>query len=159
MSKRSLAASFIVFLALLVTTGYCQEINWKPCKDVTATLQGIVDRFNNGRTDGMKIDMYCTLSFSEAEKKAQKPEIRISLTEKEKSILNELRQKAHTAYAAQDAYEDLLMLDHGIKKPAFSDPCYHFVGIKVDDDFITNDPNPMMPYLCKHTAQPAHEGR
>lgn len=132
---------FVMFFA-----GTCfsqrKEINWKPCQDVMAQFQDKVEKFNAGRKDGLHIELDCLYSGDPNYKR--KPKKHIELTAKEVITLRSLREASHGAYKAQDAYEKYLLAAHHIRERDYGDPCFNFVGFVLDEEFITEDPNPMM---------------
>lgn len=136
----------VLFLLCGLARG--QDIDWSACTKVTAPMEAAVKKFNAGRTDGLSIWLTCQRGQSVAEVKSNKPVRHVPLTKVEAATLNELCAESDKAYKAQTAYEDSLILRHGIHKPEIGDPCYRFIGFVLDDDFITDEQNPMMPFMC-----------
>ena len=147
-------ARIVLAVLFLVGCARAQEINWKPCQDVIAPMKAAVEKFNAHRTDGFSIWLSCTLGASAAEEMAAKRPRHILLTPTEIVVLHRLREESTAAFHAQESYEKLLILKHGVKNPKIGDPCYRYVGIVADEDFITDDRNPMMPGAKCPESQP-----
>ena len=137
---------------LLILTGLCfmnltaqtrKTIDWKPCSDFTDQFKAQVDKFNAEHKDGFQVLLSCTYSGDPSRKNL--PEQKIALTSGELEGLHALRKVENAAFAAMGEYENHLYRAHHIRKPEIGEPCYHFVGIVIDTDYITVDPNPMLP--------------
>ena len=128
-------------LGLICRAQVRKPIDWEPCKKVTDQLRAQVDKFNAEHKDGFSITLSCMYSGDPT--KRQKPKQKIPLTASEIRHLHALRKTEDAVYGSMTEYEDYLFRAHHVKKPDINKPCYYFVGIVVDTDYITIDPNPM----------------
>jgi len=120
-----------------------KQIDWKPCQAVTDKFRVEVDKFNAEHKDGFRIDLSC--SYSGDPEKRLLPKQYVVLTPSEVEHLHELRKLEHAVFETMGEYEDYLFRTHDVHKPDISEPCYYFVGIVSNTDYITVDPNPLMP--------------
>lgn len=104
----------------------------------------------------LSISSMCGLSESNRDD-LKVPVRHISLASTELRHLRSLQALSDAAYEAQNAYEKLLMKRHGVRNVDVGDPCYHFADIVYQTDYITDDPNPMMPGCVP--AAPGKDGR
>ena len=142
---------YAVLLIVATAASYAQThrvIDWKPCQDITDKLKDQVDKFNTDHKDkdGFEIVAYCSYRGDPARKTL--PTRHVNLTVGEVKQLHALRNIEDAAFKAMGEYEDYLYSTHHIIKPQLSDPCFYFVGIVVDTDYITVDPNPMLVSEC-----------
>jgi hypothetical protein len=121
-----------------------KQIDWKPCTDLTDQFQAQVEKFNAEHKDGLQIMLSC--AYSGDPNRKRQPEQKILLTANEITHLHSLRKVEHAAYEAMDEYENYLFRTHHVRKREIGDPCYNFVGIIVDTDYITVDPSPMLAF-------------
>lgn len=133
----------LIITALPLLSQTRKEIDWTPCKAVTDQFKTQVEKFNAEHTDGLQIMLDCIYGGDPHRK--QKPERRVPLTASEIKRLHDLRKVENAGFQTMNEYELYLFHVHHIRKLEIGDPCYNFAGIKVDDDFITVDPNPMAP--------------
>lgn len=65
------------------------------------------------------------------------------LTAKETNDLDYRRAVSTVAFHEENRIEENILAAHHIRKPEYSDPCWHYVGIILNDHFITeNLPDP-----------------
>lgn len=119
-----------------------KPIDFKPCTQVTDRFKAEVDKFNAAHKDGFQIMLTCT--YSGDPHYVKRAEIHVALTGEELSQLHALRADEDAASGAMVEYEKHLFRAHRLRQPSVDEPCYYFAGIKIDDDYITIDPNPMM---------------
>lgn len=142
--KLTMAGRGVLFLLCVLSAGCAfgqtHKITWDACSAQIKPWEAAVKKFNDehaAKKDGLSILLDCQYSNPSP----QKPKQKVPLTTEEINILHSLRDQSDKAFKALDAYEDLLISSHHVKKPSTSDPCYYFVGIVVDTDYITIDPN------------------
>lgn len=117
-------------------------VDWKTCETVIASLAGAATKFNDAHKDGPQLQIMCEYTGASLPKK---PEQHIPLTSAEAAQLRVYRENTHLAFTLQDSYMDWLLTQHKVKRPEFGDPCWHFVGVVMDTDYITVDPNSGIP--------------
>lgn len=127
------------------------HLDWTACQKAAAQLKDDVAALQRTLPEGFHLELTCTYSGTKSETEKQ-PERHVELAKYEVAHLHELRRVADSAWSNLDAYEKLLIQRHGLPLIDYSDPCFRFVGIKLDDDFITDDPNPFTPWTCPATA-------
>jgi hypothetical protein len=133
-----------IFLTATLVGQTRKQVDWKPCKDFTEQFAQQVDKFNAMHKDGFKVNLSCMYSGDPAHR--QKPVRKVALTSAEIERLHLLRKNEAAAFKAMAEYERSLFRAHGVQKPRIGDPCFYFVGIVVDTDYITVDPNTIDPY-------------
>lgn len=135
--------SVVLLLLCLVGCAVGQsKLDWKPCKDFTDQFKAQVEKWNADHKDGFSVELGCT--YSGDPHRVPKPKQEVTLTAAEIKHLHALRKIEDAGYDAMTEYENYLFRAHGIRRPVASEPCYYFVGIVVNTDYITVDPNPMM---------------
>lgn len=142
----------LVFSLLLISAHAFgqKQIDWKPCQDMQASLRAQIEKFNAEHRTGAQLELHCL--YGGDPDRTQLPKMQIPLAPKEIETLHSLRADSNAAFAAEAAYEDHLIRAHHIRKPDLGEECYYFVGLVLDTDYITVDPNPMSP-TC---TQPVH---
>lgn len=125
----------------------------KSCDELIGPWQRTIEAFNKAhKEEGVFANLDCMWSPPQAEKR---PIQTYPITSEESVYLNILRHDSSIAYANQGAYENYLYAAHGVHKPDIGDPCYHFVGFILDDDYITDNPNGWFGYGdCPSLAAP-----
>ncbi len=124
------------------------DLDWSACKSAQNSLSQRVEELQKTLPDGFRLDIQCSYSGNAKERK-QSPVRHIPLTRNEITVLHLLRKDSHASYEALDSFEKRLLVAHRLPKLEPGDPCYRFIGFVLDDDFITDDPNPFMPWGCK----------
>lgn len=111
----------------------------KACNELIGPWQQAIEAFNAAHKDeGVVANLGCMWQPPQATKRPVKT---YPITPDEAVHLNILRHDSDAAYSNQDAYQNYLYIAHGIRNPEVGEPCWHFVGFILDEDYITDDPN------------------
>lgn len=134
MKKLSMAIVMCAAVGMGQTAMKSVTPDWTPCTDVTDKWKPEVKAFNDAHsTDGLQIEAACM--FHDASPSV--PDKTYPLTNSEAARLRVLRAASAKASDARAAYEKKVIAAHGIHVADFSDPCWRYVGIKMDDNFIS----------------------
>lgn len=125
-----------------------EALDWSSCQKAKDALRDSVARLQATLPDGLKLELSCMYAGTVEERK-RLPERHIPLTQEEANSLNNLRYLRDAAFGTLSGFEDRLIAIHHLPHLEYGDPCYRFIGFKVDDNFITDDPNPFMPWACQ----------
>lgn len=139
--------SFILLLMLLIAASLHAQVDFTECEKVTAPWKAEIDEYNaahKAKGDGFQIQAGCMWSNPEP----VKPKIKYPISASEALVLHRLREASYRAFRAMNAYQDYLLAAHGHPKMEYSNPCYHFIGFVLDEDFITEDPNVSFTLGC-----------
>jgi hypothetical protein len=145
-------------VVILSATAFAQsDAFWKPCKNLADKFKSEGEKFNADHkdSDGLQIEISCTYAGDPHYKR--KPDQHIPLTAQEIEHLHELRHEQDAAFKSMDEYEKYLYKAHDAPYKDTSEPCWSFVGIVVNTDYITVDPNPGFPFedCAGKTVKPA----
>jgi len=135
-------------LAFAVLGSAQEKLDWSACESAVKSMNPQVEKWQKSLPDGFVLSLECAYEGTKEERK-RLPERHIPLTRDEIRTLNEYRKAADAFSSAQQEFESYLLQAHHLPILNYDDPCFRFIGIVMDDDFITDDPNPMMPWRCQ----------